>query len=86
MAGHSKWKQIRHKKAITDAKRAQFFSKMVREIMVAVSAGGPSLETNTRLKTAYERSRENGLPRDNIERAIKRASGGGGEKFQEFLF
>lgn len=86
MSGHSKWAQIKHKKAITDAKRGQLFSKMVKEIMVAARTGGPRLETNARLKTALERAKENGLPRDNIERAIERASGAGEEKLQEFLY
>lgn len=87
MAGHSKWKQIKHKKAITDAKKGQLFSKMVREIMVAARIGGPSPDTNTRLRAAMERARERGLPKDNIERAIERASGEGeAGKLQEFLY
>lgn len=87
MSGHSKWSQIKHKKAITDAKKGQLFSKIVREIMVAVRAGGSHLETNARLKAALERAKENGLPRDNIERAIERASGGGeAQNLQEFLY
>lgn len=87
MSGHSKWHQIRHKKAITDAKRGQLFSKMVREIMVAVRTAGSSPDTNIRLRTALERAREQGLPKDNIERAVARASGAGvtGE-LQEFLY
>lgn len=87
MSGHSKWAQIKHKKAITDAKRGQLFSKMVREIMVAARTGGPNPETNSRLRTALERARAGGLPKDNIERAIERASGEGeGLKLQELLY
>lgn len=87
MAGHSKWKQIKHKKAITDARKSQIFSKVVREIMVAARSGGPSVDTNIRLRTALERARSVGLPKDNIERALERASGAGdGAKLQEFLY
>lgn len=88
MSGHSKWSQIKHKKASTDAKRGQLFSKIVREIMVAVrTGGGPAPESNMRLKTALERARSTGLPKENIERAIQRASGGEtGETLHEFLF
>lgn len=87
MAGHSKWKQIRHKKAITDAKKGQLFGKVVREIMVAVREGGPKPETNTRLKTALERAKSNGLPKDNIERALSRAGGAADDaKLLEFLY
>lgn len=87
MAGHSKWKQIKHKKAVTDAKKSQLFSKVAREIMVAARAGGTSAETNIRLRTALERARGVGLPKDNIERAIERAAGAGDDaKLQEFLY
>lgn len=87
MAGHSKWKQIRHKKAITDAKKGQLFGKVVREIMVAVREGGPRPETNTRLRTALERAKSSGLPKDNIERALSRAGGTAEDaKLQEFLY
>lgn len=75
MSGHSKWAQIKHKKAATDAKKGQLFSKIVREIMVAARAGGPAPETNSRLKTAIERARTFELPKENIKRAIERASG-----------
>lgn len=87
MAGHSKWKQVKHKKAITDARKSQLFSKVVREIMVAARLGGPSTDTNIRLRTALERARDVGLPKDNIERALERAAGtGDGAKLQEFLY
>jgi len=87
MSGHSKWHQIRHKKALTDAKRGQLFSKLVKEIMIAVKSGGPSPDTNARLRSALERARTEGLPKVNMERAISRASGGGdASSLQEFLY
>lgn len=87
MSGHSKWAQIKHKKASTDAKRGREFSKLVREIMVAVRTGGPNEDANPRLRTAIERARSVGLPKDNIERAITRTGGGGDdEKLEEFLY
>lgn len=87
MSGHSKWKQIKHKKALTDAKKGQLFSKMVREVTVATRAGGPKPESNPRLRAALERARALGLPKDNIERALERASGAGGEAaLEEFLY
>lgn len=87
MSGHSKWSQIKHKKALTDARRGQLFSKLVREIMVAVKSGGSSPDTNARLRSALERARAEGLPKDNMERAIHRASGSGdAASLQEFLY
>lgn len=87
MSGHSKWSQVKHKKALTDAKKGQIFSKLVREIMIAVRSGGTDASANTRLQRALERSRTEGLPKDNVERAIERASGkGDAEKLQEFLY
>lgn len=86
MAGHSKWAQIKHKKAITDAKKGKLFSKMVREIMVAARAGA-SLDINHQLRAAVERARSQGLPKENIERAVERGSGAGDSaKLQEFLY
>lgn len=76
MAGHSKWAQIKHKKAIADAKKGKLFSKLIREIMVASRIGAPSSDANPRLRTAVERARAMGLPKDTIERAIERATGG----------
>lgn len=75
MAGHSKWAQIKHKKAITDAKKGRLFSKVIREIMVAARSGAPDPQSNPRLRTALERARAIGLPKDTMERAIERASG-----------
>lgn len=87
MAGHSKWKQIKHKKAAADAKRGQLFSRVIQEIMAAVRAGGPNPDTNTTLKRAREKARSAGLPKENIERAILRASAGeSADELEEFLY
>lgn len=87
MAGHSRWAQVKHKKAITDAKKGQLFSKIIREITVAAKTGGPNPETNPRLRSALDRAREIGLPKENAERAISRAGGSaGGTDLFEFLF
>lgn len=75
MSGHSKWSSIKHQKAATDAKRGQIFTKLTREIIVAVRKGGPSQDANFSLRLAVQRARDNSMPMDNIERAIKRASG-----------
>ena len=77
MAGHSKWAQIKRKKGVTDAKRGQLFTKLGREIAVAVRAGGSKLEENAALRLAVERAKQNNMPNANIQRAIERASGTG---------
>jgi YebC/PmpR family DNA-binding regulatory protein len=79
MSGHSKWKTIKHQKGVADAKRSQVFTKYGREISVAARQGGPDPESNPRLRLAIDRAREQNMPKDNIERAIKRATGEGGE-------
>ena len=75
MSGHSKWSQIKRQKGVTDTRRGQLFTKLAREIIVAVRQGGSDPETNHRLRLAVQRARDNNMPVDNIERAIKRASG-----------
>ena len=75
MAGHSKWKQIKHKKAVTDAKRGAMFTKLIREITVAARAGGGDPAGNPRLRTAIETARGQNMPNDNIQRAIKKGTG-----------
>ncbi len=75
MAGHSKWANIKHKKAATDAKRGKVFSKHVKEIMIAAKMGGSDLGSNPRLRNAIEKGKADNLPADNIERAIKKGSG-----------
>jgi len=75
MAGHSKWAQIKHKKAAMDARRGKLFTKLIREITVAARQGGGDPEANPRLRTAIANARANNMPWDNIERAIKRGTG-----------
>ena len=75
MAGHSKWANIKHKKKAEDAKRGKLFTKMIREITVAAKLGDPDPDSNPRLRLAVDRALAVNMPKDNIERAIKRASG-----------
>lgn len=75
MAGHSKWHNIRHKKAKQDAKRGQIFTKLIREITIAARQGGGDPEFNPRLRIAIEKAKEHNMPAENIERAIKRGTG-----------
>jgi YebC/PmpR family DNA-binding regulatory protein len=75
MAGHSKWKQIKHYKAATDAKRGALFTKLIREITVAARQGGGDPAGNPRLRTAIETARNNSMPKENIERAVKKGTG-----------
>ena len=75
MSGHSKWASIKHQKGVTDARRGQLFTKLTREIIIAVREGGSNSETNFRLRLAVQKARDNNMPNDNIERAIKRGSG-----------
>ena len=77
MAGHSKWSNIKRRKGAVDAKRAKIFTKIGREIQVAVRAGGPDPEINSRLKDVIAKARANNMPNDNINRSIKKASGDG---------
>ncbi|MBI4181321.1 MAG: YebC/PmpR family DNA-binding transcriptional regulator [Chloroflexi bacterium] len=76
MSGHSKWSTIKHQKGATDAKRGQLFTKLTREIIVAVREGGSNPEGNVRLRLAIQKARDNSMPMENIERAIRRGSGG----------
>ncbi|NLK69276.1 MAG: YebC/PmpR family DNA-binding transcriptional regulator [Clostridiaceae bacterium] len=75
MAGHSKWANIKHKKQRTDAQRGKIFTKIGKEIAVAVRHGGPDPDSNARLKDLIAKAKANNVPNDNIERSIKRASG-----------
>ena len=79
MSGHSHAKKIRGQKTITDQKRGQIFSKMARVISIAVKEGGPTPETNNKLRVAIEQAKQFNLPKENIERAIKQATGNGEE-------
>jgi YebC/PmpR family DNA-binding regulatory protein len=75
MAGHSKWKQIKRKKAVTDSRRASVWTKCIREITVAARAGGGDPNANPRLRTAIDAGRAVNMPNENIERAIKKGTG-----------
>ena len=75
MAGHSKWKTIKHAKAATDAKRGAIFTKLIREITVAAKGGGGDPDGNPRLRTAIDAARAQSMPKDNIDRAIKKGTG-----------
>ncbi len=87
MAGHSKWKQIKHKKAATDNKRSAVWAKCIREITVAAKAGGGDPGGNPRLRTAIDAARAVNMPNDNIERAIKKGTGElAGESYEEITY
>ncbi|HHT42576.1 MAG TPA: YebC/PmpR family DNA-binding transcriptional regulator [Firmicutes bacterium] len=87
MAGHSKWANIKHKKAKEDAKRGQVFTKIGRKITVAAKEGGPDPEANVRLRLAIDEARAANMPNDNIERAIQRAVGGlDGASYSEVFY
>jgi YebC/PmpR family DNA-binding regulatory protein len=75
MAGHSKWANIKHKKAVTDAKRGKIFTRLIREITVAARMGGADANMNPRLRLATEKARDVNMSKDNIENAIKRGAG-----------
>jgi YebC/PmpR family DNA-binding regulatory protein len=77
MSGHSKWATIKRKKGAEDAKRGQVFTRLAREIVMAARDGGGDSESNVRLRLAIERARAQNMPKDNIERAIKRGTGDG---------
>jgi len=83
MSGHSKWAQIKRKKAATDERRGRMFGKLLRAVEVATREGGPSIEGNMTLASAVEKARSYSVPWDNIERAIKRASGGAADAHYE---
>ncbi len=75
MAGHSKWANIKHKKAAQDAKRGKIFTRLIKEITVASRMGGGDVDSNPRLRLAVDKAFEQNMPKDNVERAIKRGSG-----------
>jgi YebC/PmpR family DNA-binding regulatory protein len=75
MAGHSKWKQIKHKKAAADSKRGAAFAKLIKEITIAARQGGGDPAANARLRTAIDAAKAGNMPADNIDRAIKKGSG-----------
>nr|WP_320050151.1 YebC/PmpR family DNA-binding transcriptional regulator [uncultured Desulfuromonas sp.] len=75
MAGHSKWANIKHRKGAQDAKRGKIFTKLIKEITVAAKIGGGDLEANPRLRTAVDKAKGGNMPKDTIERAIKKGTG-----------
>jgi len=75
VSGHSKWSTIKRKKAKADAQRGRIFTKLIREIVVAAREGGGDIETNPALRTAVQNARDNNMPSDNIDKAIKRGTG-----------
>ncbi|MEW6107911.1 MAG: YebC/PmpR family DNA-binding transcriptional regulator [Nitrospirota bacterium] len=87
MAGHSKWAQIKHKKAHTDAKRGKVFTKIVKEISIAARLGGGDPAGNPRLRTAIEKAKEVNMPHDNIKKAIMKGTGElPGVSYEEFVY
>jgi YebC/PmpR family DNA-binding regulatory protein len=87
MAGHSKFKNIMHRKGAQDKKRAQLFARLSKEIMVAAKMGDPDPATNPRLRLAVQAARAQSMPKDNIERAIQKGAGGGeGTEYEEIRY
>lgn len=87
MSGHSKWANIKRHKAVVDGKKAVIYAKMAREIIVAARFGGPDPNANFRLRTAIERAKAEGLPNDNIARAIDKGAGSGaGDTLEELTY
>jgi len=84
MSGHNKWSTIKHKKGAADARRGKIFSKIVRELHVAVREGGADLSANATLRAIVQKARTVNMPADNIERAIKKASGEGQDAVQYY--
>ena len=75
MSGHNKWSSIKHRKGAQDAKRGKIFTKLIKEITVAARTGGGDLDANPRLRTAVAAAKVENMPKDNIERAIKKGTG-----------
>lgn len=87
MAGHSKWANIQHRKGAQDKKRGKLFTKLIREITVAARMGGGDIAANPRLRLAVDKAKAQSMPKDNIDRAIKRGSGDmDGDDFQEIRY
>ena len=86
MSGHSKWNNIKHKKEKTDAQRAKIFTKIGKEITIAVKAGGPDPSVNSRLRDLIQKAKSNNVPNDNIERTIKKAMGENDVNYEELTY
>jgi YebC/PmpR family DNA-binding regulatory protein len=87
MSGHNKWSTIKHKKGAADAKRGKVFTKIIKEISVAAKLGGGDPAANPRLRTAVDKAKAENMPKDNIERAIKKGAGGlEGVNYEEIVY
>lgn len=86
MSGHSKWNNIKHKKEKTDAQRAKVFTKIGKEITIAVKAAGPDPSVNSRLRDLIQKAKSNNVPNDNIERCIKKAMGENDVNYEELTY
>ncbi len=86
MAGHSKWANIQHRKGRQDAVRAKLFSKLSKEITIAAKMGDPDPDKNPRLRLAVKEARSQSMPKDNIERAIKKSAAGEGDEYEEIRY
>lgn len=86
MAGHSKWKNIQHRKGAQDAKRGKIFTKIIKEISVAVKTGGADIDANPRLRAAVANAKSVNMPKDNVDRAIKKAAGGDSDNITEINY
>ena len=87
MAGHSKWANIKHKKAATDAKRGKVWTRLIKEITVAARMGGGDVATNPRLRLAVEKAADANMPKDNVTRAVQRGTGGlDGANYEEIRY
>ena len=85
MSGHSKWKNIMHKKEKTDAQRAKIFTKIGKEMAIAVKEGGPDPSVNSKLAQLITKAKANNVPNDNIERTIKKASSSDAASLEEMF-
>jgi YebC/PmpR family DNA-binding regulatory protein len=87
MAGHSKWANIKHKKAATDAKRGKIWTRLIKEITVAARLGGGDINANPRLRLAVDKAADANMPKDNVQRAIQRGTGGlDGANYEEIRY
>lgn len=87
MSGHSKWNNIKHRKGVADAKRGKQFTKLAKEIMVSAKLGGSDISSNPRLRTAVQKARDFNVPKENIEKAIKKGAGElEGVEFEEITY
>ena len=86
MSGHSKWANIKHKKEKTDAQRAKIFTKIGKEISIAVKAGGSDPASNSKLRDLIQKAKSNNVPNDNIDRIIKKSAGASDEAYEEIVY